>query len=50
MYWAWCNKLRKRVIHKQWYKHLRAEGHMWHNCVEWAIYNSNTHELDGKYK
>ena len=44
-------KLRKRVIlYKQWYKKLRAEGYSWHNCIEWAIYNSGTHELDGSYR
>ena len=44
-------KIRKRVIlYKQWYKKLRAMGYMWHNCVEWAIYNSGTHELDGSYR
>ena len=33
-----------------WYKKLRAEGYMWHNCVEWAIYNSGTPwDINGNY-
>jgi|TARA_B110000914_G_C15490368_1_gene460279 hypothetical protein len=32
-----------------WYKKLRADGYLWHNCVEWAIYNSGSHNIDGTY-
>jgi hypothetical protein len=43
-------KMVKRFIYfVKWYKHLRLQGYMWHNCVEWAAYNSATHELDGSY-
>jgi len=35
----------------QWYRKLRAERYLWHNCVAWAIYNSGTPwDTEGNYK
>jgi len=44
-------RLKNRIkLYRLWYRKLRKNGYMWHNCVEWAIYNSATHNLDGSYK
>ena len=42
--------MKRYTLFRQWYTHLRLQGYLWHNCVEWAWSNSGTHELDGSYR